>query len=203
MEKELVDGVKEINWIQSNVPWAKLHKVASNHPEFLTEYIEKMKWVKDNINLEFGALMFADMVKSIRAKNPKKVEAIALDPVILYFREHCPTVNTLQRTDQLWLGNKSILCSLHGDIGARGAPTRSIKEFRKYNCPIILGHNHTGTIWGPIWRVGTSTPRMQFYVTTPDTQWSNTHCAIFDNGQRMLLNMVNGKFHNYQLPLTA
>lgn len=87
---------------------------------------------------------------------------------------------------------------MHGDIGVRGAPTRSLKEFRKMNQSIILGHNHTGTIWGPIWRVGTSTPRMQFYVTTPSTQWTNTHCPIFDNGQRMLLNIVNGRWNGYR-----
>jgi hypothetical protein len=199
MEIELQNGVKEIAWIQSRVPYAKLHMVASNHPEFLTEYVEEMKWAKDNINLRFGALMFAAMVNDLVDKNPKKVEAIASDPVILYFRKHCPNVNTLERTDKLLLGNGSVLCSMHGDIGTRGAPTRSLKEFHKWNIDIILGHNHTGTIWGPTWRVGTSTPKMQFYVTTPTTQWTNTHCAVFDNGQRMLLNIVNKKFHGYKL----
>jgi hypothetical protein len=199
MEEELKNGVVEVNWIQSCVPSAKIHLVASNHPEFLTEYVEKLKWAKDNINLKFGAIMFSWMVGDLFEKNPKKVEAVASDPVILYFRKHAPHINTMERTDKLLLGKIPSLLSMHGDIGPRGAPTRSIKEFAKYNINVTLGHNHTGTILGRVWRVGTSTPRMQFYVTTPNTQWTNTHGPVFENGQRMLLNIIKGKWHGYNV----
>lgn len=198
MEIELKNAVVELNWMQKQAPKSKIHNVASNHPEFITEYVDEMRWAKDDINLAFGARLFATMIGDLEAKNPAKVDAISSDPVVMYLKKFCPNVNSLERTDKLLLGAGKILCSMHGDIGVRGAPTRSLKEFRKMNQSIILGHNHTGTIWGPIWRVGTSTPRMQFYVTTPSTQWTNTHCPIFDNGQRMLLNIVNGRWNGYR-----
>lgn len=198
MEEELKNGVKEMNWIQSQVPYAKIHMVASNHPEFLTEYVEKQKYVKDNINLTFGSRMHVAMVDDMIAKNPKKVEAIASDPVILYFRQHCPGINTLERIDELYIGKVPTACQFHGDLGVRGGNTRSTEEYCSYGINVTLGHNHSGTIIRSVMRVGTSTPRVQFYVKGSDTQWTNTHGPIFENGQRMLLNIVNGKWHGYK-----
>ena len=67
------------------------------------------------------------------------------------------------------------------------------------NQRITLGHNHSSTIWGSIWRVGVSTPLMQPYVDNPVTNWTNTHQVIFANGQRQNINIINGKWHGYQM----
>ena len=197
LEREMEDCVRELKWMRDIAPGVKFHAVASNHPEFVTEYIDNMRWVKDDINLLFGSQMFNAVVEDLKSRDPEKVNAIGIDPVILYLRKHCPFVNVMERTDKLFLGKGEILCSMHGDIGMRGAPSRSTAEFRKMNQKIILGHNHSATILGPVWRVGTSTPRTQFYVTTPATQWTNTQCAIFENGQRMLLNILDTDWHGY------
>jgi len=195
LEDELTSDVAELNWMRERAPYSKLNMVASNHPEFVTEYIDNMRWTKDDINLHFGSKIFHDVVSDLEKRDPLKVDAIGTDPVILYLRNQCPFVNVMERTDTLFLGNGEILCSMHGDIGTRGAPSRSNKEFRKMNQKLILGHNHSATIFGPIWRVGTSTPKTQFYVTTPSTAWTNSHCAIFENGQRTLLNIIDNSWH--------
>lgn len=128
----------------------------------------------------------------------RQMEAFAIDPVVAHFRKHMPGVNAMERQDTLILpvGHpKGTLCSMHGDKGPRGAPSRSTRDFAKFNHRVILGHNHTGLIWGPIWRVGTSTPLTQHYVSNPETSWTNTHCVIFANGQRMLVNIIKGQWH--------
>jgi hypothetical protein len=71
--------------------------------------------------------------------------------------------------------------------------------FKKWNRRVILGHNHSALILGPVWRVGTSTPLIQFYVQNPKTDWSQTHCVIFASGQRQLINFVKGEWHGQKV----
>jgi hypothetical protein len=44
-------------------------------------------------------------------------------------------------------------------------------------------------------RVGTSTKLMKHYVEGPATNWTNTHGVVFENGQVMLLNIINARWH--------
>lgn len=197
LEKELYAGKDEFEWMQSRTD-AELYCVASNHPEFVTDYIDSLRWTKDNRNLEIGARLFIEMVDDLKRRRPSKHEAKPTDPIVAWFRRHCPDVHMLERQDYLLLPKRvkhPILCSMHGDKGPRGSETRSTKAFRKMNQRVFVGHNHSGTIFGPVWRLGTSTPRMQFYITNPATDWTNTHGIIFRNGQRQLLNFVkNGRW---------
>lgn len=197
LEDELLACQKELEWISAHTD-AEIAVVASNHPEFVTEYIETGRYRKDNRNLAIGLELELMMVNDLRKRKPEKHEAIATDPVILWLREHCPSVRMLTRQDTLTLprgAKKPILVSMHGDQGIRGGETRSTKAFRKMNQRLILGHNHSGIILGPVWRVGVSTPRMVSYVRGPATDWTNTHCAIFRNSQRQLLNFVKGRWY--------
>lgn len=197
LENELYAGKAELQWMQSLTD-AKIVVVASNHPEYVTEYIEELLWTRDNRNLEIGARLFIEMVDDLKRRKPSKHEAKPTDPLVSWFRRHCPNIRMLERQDPLLLpkgAKHPILCSMHGDKGTRGSETRSTKEFRKMNQRVFVGHNHSASIFGPVWRLGTSTPRMQFYVTSPATNWTNTHAVIFRNGQRQLLNFVRGKWY--------
>jgi hypothetical protein len=60
---------------------------------------------------------------------------------------------------------------------------------------MILGHNHSATIYMSIVRVGTSTKLMKHYIDGPATNWTNTHGFVFDNGQVMLVNIINGRWY--------
>ncbi len=198
LEEELNAAVKELKWMHTRTE-AMLHIIASNHNEYVTEYIETMCWVKDNANLDIGARLYTVMVEDLKRRLPQKVEAKPIDPVVWWFRKHAPFAKSYERQDAFVLpegmGRKGILCSLHGDKGIRGGRTRSTNEFRKINQRTTLGHNHSAIILGPVWRVGTSTPRMQFYVEVPETNWTNTHQTIFKNGQRQLISIVDGEWH--------
>jgi hypothetical protein len=195
---ELEGAKKELEWMKKHTD-AQLYVVASNHNEFLGKWVDSMEWVKDNRNLAIGNELFYMTVQDLLKRKPKKVFAGGTDPIVLWLRSNCPGIIALERQDPLLLpkGVKNpILCSMHGDVGLRGAKTRGNTEFRGLNQRVILGHNHTATISGPVWRVGTSTPRTQFYVSNPATNWTNSHAVIFENGQRQLVNFIKeGKWH--------
>ena len=195
LELELNRSIEELDWIHARVE-GQLHLIPSNHPEFVVEFINSMRWTKEKPNMYIGAKLFQMMIDDMRKRQPLKVHSRATDPIALYFRERAPYAHIVERQDTFVLpkSGKEILLSLHGDVGTRGGPTRSVKDFLKMNIPVYLGHNHSACIYGSVWRVGTSTYRMQFYVSNPATNWTNSHGLIYANGQRQLLNIIKGKW---------
>lgn len=194
LQKELDASVAELEWIKSKTD-AELVLIPSNHPEFVAEYINSMRWTKEKANMEIGARLFLAMIDDLKKRKPAKVDSRATDPVALWFREKCPWATVVERKQTYTVAG--VLLSLHGDIGVRGGQTRSLQEFRKMNTRAIFGHNHSATIMGPhLWRVGVSTPRMQFYVQNPTTNWTNSHAIVYKTGQIQLINvMKRGKWH--------
>lgn len=199
VEKELHDLVEELGWMGERLPGAQLHVVASNHNEFLRHWIEEMRWVKDNTNLAIGAKLFNALQEDLKKRGPKAYKLSPMDPVNWWVNQHAPKVKTHGRTSKLILPEapsaKKILCSLHGDIGPRGQRAGAMTAFRKWNQWIIIGHDHAAGILGPVWRVGTSTHLTDHYVSGPATNWTHTHALIYANGQRQLINILNGTYH--------
>lgn len=197
LEWEMDEAVAELRWMVKHTK-GRINVTSSNHPEFITRYIDEMHWRNDDINLEIGARMLLAMIEDMKARKPPRFYTRPADPVISWLRKHCPSVNLVEREEALMLprdSKRQILCSVHGDIGPTGGQTRSTQSFRKLNQSVIIGHNHSAQIWGPIWRVGVSTPRTQHYVRGPKTAWTNTHCVIFKNGRRQLLSFVRNTWH--------
>lgn len=193
LEDELIHACMELDWIHEQTD-ARLVLVSSNHIEFVREYIESFRWTKDQPNMFIGSILYSMMVEDLMANKLPKVMARATDPVILWFRKHCPYAVMVERKQAFVLAD--VLLSLHGDKGIRGGRTRSLNEFRKLNTKLILGHNHSATILGAnLWRVGTSTPKMQFYVENPITDWTNSHAIVYKNGQVQLITIINGQWH--------
>jgi len=76
---------------------------------------------------------------------------------------------------------------------AREKKASGANAHRKWNQRVFVGHDHSAGIAGTVWRVGTSTPLTLPYVTSPATNWTNTHGVIYDNGQRQLIGIYRGK----------
>jgi hypothetical protein len=203
LNQEMNDVAAELRWMSRCAPNAKIWVVPSNHNEAVTRYIEEHRYVKDPKNLRIGLQMHLEMIEDLQLRQPAQVHARPTDPVIHWLRKACPFVNMLDRQEALilpeGLKEKGILLSLHGDRGLRGQHTRGSDEFRGMNMRVVLGHDHQAYIGGPIWRVGTSTPLSQHYVDNPATNWTNTHCIVYANGQRQLINIVNGQWHGQQV----
>jgi len=202
---EFMQGVKEIEWmIRHSKGSMVLHYLPSNHPEFAHGFISSGAWLRDETNAEVGAELFLAWIRDIRKSRSKK-EIRDFDPVGHYLKKLLPEklrnrIRFHQRKGAVifpegGVSAKKRILVLHGDVGMSGRPSRGFREFRKQNIRVVLGHNHSAMIWGGIWRVGVSTPTSLHYIRNPSTAWTNTHCVIFESGQRMLLNIVNGKWN--------
>jgi hypothetical protein len=64
----------------------------------------------------------------------------------------------------------------------------------KIGVRLVTGHGHSPAIEHGHYRVGTSTYLKLDYTEGPSS-WLNTHCIIYANGKRSLLNIVFGKWH--------
>jgi hypothetical protein len=200
IEKELNAVVAELKWMHERMPGAKLHVIASNHNEFLRQCIEDLRWSRDNANLAIGAKIFDALQEDMKARGLEAFELSPMDPVNWWIdNQKIPGVVTHSRRSKLILPegpeSKKILLSLHGDIGPRGQRASALGAFRKWNQWIIIGHSHDAAILGPIWRVGTSGHLVEHYVSGPATNWTHTHALVYANGQRQLINIMNGTYH--------
>lgn len=199
VKNELDALVKELEWMRDRLPGAKLHVVASNHNDFLMKYIESKDWFKDPVNIAICSEIFAALQKDLEARGPELFEVAPMDPVNWWLQQHAPFAVTHGRRSDMLLpespDSKKIAVTLHGDIGPGGGKASSMGVFRKWNQWSIIGHMHAAAIHGPVWRVGTSTHLTEHYINGPRTNWTHTHALIYANGQRQLLNIVNGAFH--------
>ncbi|MFM1781349.1 MAG: hypothetical protein RLZZ181_114, partial [Pseudomonadota bacterium] len=58
----------------------------------------------------------------------------------------------------------------------------------------VTGHSHTPQILRDVYVVGTSTDTKPDYGKGGPNSWMNTHCIVYPNGTRQLVNMIEGKF---------
>jgi hypothetical protein len=82
--------------------------------------------------------------------------------------------------------------SLHGDIGTNGS-RGSRQQYTKIGCDVIVGHSHSPGITLNSWQVGTSSELELEYNAGPSS-WLNTHCVVYPNGKRSLINIIDGKW---------
>jgi hypothetical protein len=200
VEDELRENAAEISWMEKTFK-AKYHWVASNHPDsWLASWVSSGDWLEDYRNAKIGARLFLASIEDLERRGSKvnPFSLRELSPIALYMRDHLPWLHVIDRQETFARPPKAkhpILLSLHGDIGPGGKETRGMMSFLKYNARMILGHNHSASIYSNIVRVGTSTKLMKHYVEGPATNWTNTHAVIFKNGQVMLINIINGRWH--------
>jgi hypothetical protein len=80
----------------------------------------------------------------------------------------------------------------HGDRGPNGARGNP-KQFAKIGPKTIIGHGHSPTIYEGCYMVGVSSKLSLEYASGPSS-WLHTHCIIYPNGSRTLINIINGKW---------
>lgn len=199
VKAELTFMLSELRWMHQQLPKTKLHAIASNHNEFLLRYMENKWWVDEPQNIAFCAQMFSELQEALVARSPESHDILVQDPINFWIDRHAPFVKTHARQDVLMLpagrDSKNINCSFHGDVGPGGQRSATLKSYRQWNQWVIVGHSHSAAILGPVWRVGTCTHLTEHYVNGPRTPWTHTHALIYSNGQRQLINIINGSWH--------
>ena len=87
---------------------------------------------------------------------------------------------------------KDVELSQHGDIGPNGS-RGSITGMAKTNSAMVIGHSHTPGINKHVFQVGKTAHIAQSY-TKGYTSHLNTHCIIYPNGARALINIIGGNY---------
>lgn len=164
---------------------------ASNHDEALTRYIIEKNWKSDPVNMEFYLETALKMVQATTmdttgAKYPEAFHVWAVEEC----RGH--PIEFLGRRDAYMVGD--IKMDLHGDLGPNGA-RGSINNFAKIGVKTIVAHAHTPGIVDGCYQVGTSTFLDLEYAKGPSS-WSNTHAAVYANGKRALITIINGQWRH-------
>lgn len=163
----------------------------SNHDEALTRYIIERNWKNDPANMEF---YLETALKMVQATEMDKTGARYPDAFHVWAKAECSgdPIVFLGRRDPYMVGD--INCQFHGDIGPNGA-RGSIVNFAKIGVKTIIAHSHTPGIVDGCYQVGTSTYLDLEYAQGPSS-WSNTHCAVYANGKRALITIINGEWHH-------
>lgn len=163
--------------------------VPSNHNEHLEKWINEVDWKKEGINAETYLETALAMVRSARITD----FGIEFDDPFHYW------VNKLAPNNKFILllrdesdSAKGIELSMHGDKGLNGA-RGNLLSLSKIGVKSIIGHSHTPGIRDGCYQMGTSSVLRRDWNTGPSS-WMHTHCVVYPNGKRSLINMINGEW---------
>ncbi len=163
--------------------------VSSNHGDFFRRWIIDTDWRKDAANAEIYLQTALMMVRSA-CMGPGGAEYA--DP-FKYWAEKRITkkddIRILHTDESCVIGD--VECGFHGHRGPNGA-RGTVNNLAKIGTRIISGHGHSPAIEKGHYRVGTST-RLKLEYTEGPSSWLNTHCIVYANGKRSLINIIHGK----------
>lgn len=161
--------------------------VDSNHHNFLQRWMIRTDWRQDLTNASFYLETAKAMVDSATVT---KYGPEFSDPFQYWLKKlgTDSNIRCLNADESFKIANTE--CGLHGHYGPNGARgTRN--NLSKIGVKVIIGHSHSPGIESGCYQVGTSTPRKQNYAHGPSS-WLNTHCAIYANGKRALITIIDG-----------
>jgi len=162
--------------------------VASNHNDALSRWINEANWKNDSINAEFYLETALAMCRSVKMTPHGSVR---VHPFVYWCDKIAgDNINSLGRDESYSV--KGIELSLHGDKGSNGA-RGSAFGISKIGVKTIIGHSHSPNIRDGCYQTGTST-HLKLEYNSGASSWLQTHCVIYANGKRSLINIINGKW---------
>lgn len=164
--------------------------VYSNHPDALQRWVQSTDPRTDPENALVWAKFFTYMCEN--AKMERQGVRVP-DPFAWYGRQKLEDDdrNLFLHPQQSYL-IKNIETGYHGDAGPGGS-RGSRASFSKIGTKVIIGHGHSPGIKDGVYQVGTSSLLDLEYVKGP-TAWLHTHCIIYPNGKRSLINIIEGEW---------
>src|SRR5271155_1068905 len=166
--------------------------VASNHNDWLHRWILERDW-KTLSPRDRGFYLKVASKLYEKAKLLNGDDADRLNAFIMLAKEHfarVPNIKVLDYEESCVV--EGIECGMHGHFGPNGS-RGSARSFRRIGVKSIIGHSHTPAIEEGCYQVGTSTRLSRGYTHGPSS-WLNTHCLIYPNGKRTLINVIDGKW---------
>jgi hypothetical protein len=168
--------------------------VKSNHDEAFDRWIKESDPRLDPENARFYHYMMYNMMAQVK---PTATGYSWPDPFVFWcfnpdtqkgLKDSEADIRFLSRDESYSICGIEV--GFHGDKGPNGA-RGSAKSFAKIGPKTVIGHSHTPKIEEGVYQVGLSARMDLEYVSGPSS-WMQTHCIIYPNGKRTLINVVNG-----------
>lgn len=161
--------------------------VASNHDDFLARWVVRADWKSDPGNAKFYLETALAMLESVTMTEGGTRYA---DPFQYWVRKLAPDIHAAQLDESVKVGD--IECGMHGHLGPGGAQG-TVQNLSRLGVKTITGHGHGPAIEEGHYRVGKSTGKLE-YEHGPDGSLQ-THCVVYANGKRSLINFIDGDWH--------
>ena len=161
--------------------FAEVNIVKSNHDDFLNRYIQDGGYIHDPANLDV-ALKIATAMMAGKDPVQAGVELHGALP---------PNIRWLEYDEDYKIAG--VECGAHGHRGSNGA-RGSLKAMENAYGNSISGHAHTPEILRGAWQVGT-TSRLNLSYNKGPSSWLHSSCLLYSNGQRQVLNVIDGRWH--------
>lgn len=160
--------------------------VKSNHDEHLERYLNEARYKEDPHNHAISLKLAAAL---LAGENPLEYYVRDIAKINL------KNITFLKRDEDFIVSG--IQLGAHGDKGANGSRA-SIAQMENSFGNVVYGHSHTPELLRGAVCVGTSTARKPDYGDGPSS-WMNTHCLVYPNGTRQMINLIEGKFTTKKL----
>lgn len=183
LEDELKMTAKDLEELTT---WAdKVAIVKSNHDEFLDRFLQKGDFKNDPYNYRTFLKLALNLVEN--GSDPLKWGVEEIGDLSKNARSK---LQWLARDEDLRVAG--IQLGAHGDKGANGS-RGGLKSMEFAYGNSVSGHSHSPEIIRGAWQVGTSSVLKLGYNVGPSS-WLNTSCLVYPNGQRQLINAIDGKY---------
>lgn len=179
LETELKMGAEELDYFAGLVD--RVIVVKSNHDIFLDRWLDEGRYLHDSQNYIIGLELAL-------------AKAHGKDPLEAGYKKFgkLHKVKFLKEDESFKISAKNIECGVHGHRGPNGS-RGSIVGLESAYQNLVFGHTHNPEILRDAYNVGTSTYLKLGYNVGP-TSWGQTHCAVYADGTRQLINIIDGKW---------
>ncbi len=189
IRQELTEVMKHI---EDTTPlYSETWIVPSNHIDHLTRWLNECDPKKEPWNALIYHQLMVEMLKRTEmadsmATYPDPFEIFAQH----YFKGKSTNIKFLSRRESKKLFDIEVAC--HGDKGTNGSYGSRL-QYSQLPAKVIIGHSHSPGIEKGAYQVGTSSNLKLEYNLGPSS-WLNTHCIVYKNGKRQLVNIIKGKW---------
>lgn len=183
---------KTIEFVKETSPKDAINLVVpSNHNDHLTRWLNEA----DPKYEPWNAVLYHKLMYKMLERTSMEANGVSHpNPFELYcgddFTKSGFKVEFLKRNVSFKIEDVEI--GMHGDVGQNGA-RGSRTQLSNLPSKTIIGHSHSPGIEKGCYQVGTSSYLKMEYTTGPSS-WLHTHCIIYPNGKRQLLNIINGRW---------
>ena len=177
-----------IYFINKTTPdYATSYIVQRNHNDALTRWVNESDFRSDPQNAKLFLQLNLAQLEHVRMTD-SGVKTIS--PFGYWSKDKTKAI-FMERDTSFRVAD--IEMSYHGDQGVSGA-RGSAATFIQIGTKSIIGHSHSPHINKGVYQVGTSSKLTLEYSHGPSS-WMHSHCIIYANGKRTLINIISGEWY--------